>query len=70
MLEAESTFSNGQDPTPDPLGSAYPASEPPSKGRPTSCEGEQAPPFLSGNPLGEEGADSRTVLFTSFQMAY
>lgn len=33
-------------------------------------EPESSPSFLSGNPLGEEGADSRTMLFTSFQMGY
>lgn len=71
ILEAESTLSNGQKPhLRSTLLSCLHPSRVPSKSRPTSREGEQAPPLLSGNPLGEEGADSRTVLFTSFQMAY
>lgn len=35
-----------------------------------AARGSELPASLSGNPLGEERADSRTVLFTSFQMGY
>ena len=47
----------------------YPQSTP---GRAThpAARGSELPASLSSNPLGEERADSRTVLFTSFQMGY
>lgn len=35
-----------------------------------AARGSERPASLSSNPLGEERADSRTVLFTSFQMGY
>ena len=52
MLEAESTFSKGQDPTPDPLGSAYPASEPPPRAAQPAARGSKLPLSSVATPLG------------------
>lgn len=71
MLEAGSNFADGQDPIPGPPSLSIPTFRMPPESLPDLLqEPESSLSFLSGNPLGEEGADSRTMLFTSFQMGY